>query len=92
MGFGIGHPSLAAYRMVKGGDSGLNLSLVDLYGQEIELPSLYEIIKSFFTRKPLKARIKGFSSQMIRQLQAIQKKIDDKVQEEIRKAKSKAGG
>jgi len=84
---GLGHPDLAVYRLVKAGDTGLNLSLTDLFGRTLEIPNLREIIKSFFTRRPIKITVKGFPINQIRALEMIQKTIDDKVEDEIEKAK-----
>jgi len=90
MELGVGHLSLAVYRAIKGGDSGLNLRLSDLMDKEVKLPNLYEIIKSFFTRRPLYIIIKGYPVQLIRKLLTIQKKVDSKVEREIKKAKTKS--
>ncbi len=88
MEFGrIAHPSLAIYRAIKGGDSGLNLNLNDLIDREIKFPSMYEMVKSFFTRKSLTIIIKGYSMRLINRLMTIQSKVDDDVEKEINKAK-----
>ena len=87
MGFGLGHPSLAVFRLVKGSDTGLNLKLDDLFSREIEAPSLFEIIKSFFTRRPLQLKIKPYPDYLIRRLLTVQRGVDTKVKGEIDKAK-----
>jgi len=89
MELGVGHSSLAVYRAIKGGDSGLNLKLSDLMDKEVQLPNLYEVIMSLFTRKPLFMIIKGYPIQLIRKLLTVQKKVDSKMEREIRKARSK---
>jgi hypothetical protein len=85
---GRGHPDLAVYRLIKGGDSGLNLSLTDLFGREIEFPNLKEIIKSFFTKRPIRAKIRGFPVDLIERLGEIQKAVDGEIEKAISKAKS----
>jgi len=85
---GIGHPDLAVYRLVKGGDSGLNLSLTDLFGRTIEFPNLREIIRSFFTKRPIEAKIRGFPADLINRLEEIQKVVDGEIEKAISKAKS----
>lgn len=91
MELGLGHSGLAVYRLTKGGDSGLNLRLSDLIDKEIILPSLWEVAKTFITKKPICIKIKAYPIQLIRKLMIIQKKVDDKVKREIEKGKRGAG-
>jgi len=72
------HPSLALYRLVKGGDGGLGLSLGDLHDRRIEL--------SFLGLK-VTGVIKALPKRLIDKLLVIQKHIDDKIKEEMEKAK-----
>lgn len=85
---GTGHPDVAIYRATQG-QAGLNLTLSDLYDTDIELPSVKSVIKSLFTGKRLEARVLAKPITLIRKLMAIQKIVDEKVEEEIEKAKSK---
>lgn len=87
MELGLSHSGLAVYRLIKGGDSGLNLRLSDLIDREIRLPSLWEVVKTFFTKKPMYIRIKAYPVHLIRKLMTIQKKVDNKVEKEIEKSK-----
>lgn len=87
MELGLSHSGLAVYRLTKGSDSGLNLRLSDLIDREIKLPSLWEIVKTFFTKKSISIKIKAYPVQLIRRLMIIQKKVDSKVEKEINKAK-----
>ena len=90
MGFsGIDNVDLSLYRLVKAGEHGLNLSLTDLYGSEIELPNLYEIIKSLFTRRPITVKIKERSEQLINRLIKVQSYVDREIEKEIKKGQSK---
>lgn len=86
---GIEHPDLAVYRLVKSGDTGLNLSLTDLFGRTLELPNLRQILRSIFTREPILVRVKGFPSDLIKRLELIQRKVDEQVQRTIEEAKRK---
>jgi len=89
MGFGLGSPDLALYRLLKGGESGLNLSLNDLYDRIIIIPNLYEIVKSFFTRKKIIVTIKAYPNKIINRLQTIQRGVDKEIERKIQEAKSK---
>lgn len=91
MGFGLGHPSLALYRSIKGGESGLNLRLSDLLDREVIVPNLYEIVKSFFTRKTLSIKIKAYPNKIIEQLYIIQRGVDKQIEKEIEKGKRSSG-
>lgn len=91
MELGIGTPSLSLYRAIKGGDSGLNLSLNDLIDREIKFPSMYELIKSFFTKKHLTLIIKGYPLRLINRLMTIQRKVDEETEKEIDNAKRSTG-
>lgn len=86
---GLSNTDLSLYRLVKAGKHGLNLSLTDLYGSEIELPNLYEIIKSLFTRRPITIKIKERSEQLINRLIRVQSHVDKEVEKEIKKAGNK---
>lgn len=88
MGSGVGHPDLALYRSVKAGEAGLNLRLSDLIDREIELPSMYEIIKSIFTKQKIRIILKAFPNRVIERLHAIQRGVDKEVKKELDKAKS----
>jgi len=90
MELGLGHSGLAVYRLIKGGDSGLNLKLSDLIDREIKLPSLWEIVRTFFTRKPISIRIKAYPLRLITKLMTIQKRVDSKVKKEIEKSKRRS--
>ena len=90
MELGLSHSGLAVYRLIKGGDSGLNLRLSDLIDREIKLPSLWEVVKTFFTKKPIYIRIKAYPLRLITKLMTIQKKVDDKVKREIEKSKRRS--
>jgi len=87
MGFGVGTPDLAVYRMVKAGESGLNLQLSDLYDRRIEVPDLLTILKTLFTRRKWEIKVKGFPVAQIFKLQEIQRIMDKKVKEAVDKAK-----
>jgi len=86
---GIDNSNLSLYRLVKGGEHGLNLSLIDLYGSEIEVPNLYEIIKSLFTRKPLMIKVKERSEQLINRLIKVQSHVDKLIEKKIKDAESR---
>lgn len=88
---GIDSTDSSLFRLVKAGEHGLNLSLLDIYGTEIEAPNLFEIIKSLFTRKKLKFRIRGREEKLINRLVKVQRLMDEEVEKEIRKAKNKVG-
>ena len=87
MGIDLVDSGFGLYRLVKAGDSGLNLKLSDLYGQVIEAPNLLDIIKSVFTRRPLQLIIKPYPVTLIRKLEQVQLKVDRKIEQEIEKAK-----
>jgi len=87
MELGLSHSGLAVYRLIKGGDSGLNLRLSDLIDREIKLPSLWEVVKTFFTKRSISITIKAYPSRLITKLMTVQKKVDDKVEREIEKSK-----
>lgn len=87
MGSGLGHPDLALYRSIKAGETGLNLSLSDLIDRRIELPSLYDIIKSFFTKEKIIIIMKAYPNRIIERIHAIQRGVDKKIEWEIEKAK-----
>jgi hypothetical protein len=75
------------YRLVTAGDAGLNLSLTDLFGREVELPSLRSIVKTLITGKPIRIRIRESPAPIIRRLEVIQGRIDKRIEEEVDKAK-----
>jgi hypothetical protein len=88
MGFGgLDSSDLSLYRLVKGGEHGLNISLLDLYGLDIEVPSLFDIIKTFFTKKKIRIKISGRTEQLIRKLIKVQHHVDKEIEKEINKAK-----
>jgi hypothetical protein len=89
MGFGVGQPDLALYRLIKGGDTGLNIRLADLLDREMEVPNLRDLMKSFLTGQKLKVKIKGLPVPLIKRLETIQREIDEQIQTEINKAKRK---
>jgi len=88
---GIGHPDIALYRLVKGGDSGLNLNLEDIFDKHIEIPSLFDIVKSFFTRQPIMITLRAFPRDIIEKLMHMQSGVDELVKREVDKAKYKGG-
>lgn len=90
MELGVSHSGLAVYRLIKGGDSGLNLRLSDLIDKEVKLPSLWEIVKTFFTRKPIPIIVKAYPLRLITKLMTIQKKVDSKIEREIEKSKRRS--
>jgi len=90
MELGLAHSGLAVYRLTKGGDSGLNLKLSDLIDREIKLPSLWEIVKTFFTKRSISITIKAYPLRLITKLMTIQKKVDSKIEREIKKSKSRS--
>jgi len=75
---GIPHPDLALYRLVKGGEGGLGLKIEDLYDRKIELKFLGITIKGI---------LKAYPKRLIDKLITIQKVVDDKIMEEMEKAK-----
>jgi len=85
----LGNPDIAVWRLTHGSDSGLNLTLSDLFGKEIEAPSLRRIVMSFFTNRPITLKVKGQSQMIINRLETIQNFIDKKVKAEIEAAKKK---
>ena len=87
MELGLGHSGLAVYRLIKGGDSGLNLKLSDLIDREIKLPSLWEVVRTFFTRKPIYIKIKAYPLRLITKLMTIQKRVDSKVKRKLKRVK-----
>ena len=87
MGIEVSDSGVSLYRLIKGGDTGLNLRLSDLYGQVIEAPNLLDIIKSVFTRKPIRLLLKPYPVTLIRKLEQVQLKVDRKIEQEIEKAK-----
>ena len=91
MGSGVGHPDLALYRSIKAGETGLNLRLSDLLDREVELPSLFTIIRSFFTKERLIIKFKAYPIKVIERLHAIQRGVDKEVKRIIDKAKSESG-
>lgn len=88
---GLGHPDIALYRLVKGGDSGINLSLGDIFDRCIEIPSLFNIVKSFFTKQPIVIRLRAFPRDIIEKLMYMQSGVDELVKKEVDKAKAKGG-
>ena len=86
---GLDNTDLSLYRLVKAGEHGLNLSLSDLYGSEIEVPSLYEIVRSLFNRKPIIIRVKERSEQLINRLIKVQSHVDKEIERQIKDAKNK---
>ena len=80
---------MALFRLVKSGESGLNLGLMDLFGRDIEVPNLLSILKTFFTREPIIIRIKGYPAKLINRVIKVQQYVDKKVEEEMRKAGAK---
>jgi len=91
MGSGLGHPDLALYRSIRAGEAGLNLRLSDLIDREVELPNLFTIIRSFFTRERLIIKFKAYPVKLIERLHAIQRGVDAQVKREIDKAKRDSG-
>lgn len=87
MGSGVGHPDLAVYRLVKGGDSGLNLSLSDVFDRKVTLPSAREIITSLIKGSKLQIVLHGFSYGLIRKLELIQSIVDEEIKAKIESAK-----
>lgn len=85
----LGNSDIAVWRLIHGSDSGLNLSLSDLFGKEIEAPSMRRIVMSFFTDRPITLKVKGQSQTTINRLEAIQNFVDKKVKAEIEAAKRK---
>lgn len=73
--------------MIKGGDSGLNLSLTDLFGREIELPGLRSLVLSLITNRPIVVKVKGFPVTLVKRLEQIQAGFDQMVKKEIEDAK-----
>jgi len=86
---GIGHPDLAAFRLVKGGEAGLNLRLGDLFDKEIEFPSLIEAIRTLIRGRRIRLRVKAFPNALIERLVNVQMETDVQTQKEIDKAKQK---
>ena len=87
---GLGDLDIAVWRLTHSGESGLNLSISDLYGKEIECPSLREIIMTFLTNKPIRIRVKGQPAPVVNRLEQIQDSFDKKVKKEIDEARRKA--
>ena len=83
---GVVPSDLALYRLVKGGDSGLNLRLTDLFDRKIEIPNLLEIIKTLFTKDSIPITIKGFPVTLIRNLVSVQEYVDKEVERKVREA------
>ena len=77
---------MALFRLIKSGESGLNLNLMDLYGRDIEVPDLLTILKTVFNRKPIVIRIKGYSARLINRIIKVQQYVDREVEKEIKKA------
>jgi hypothetical protein len=88
MGFRVASLDLGLYRLIKGGDTGLNLSLSDLMDKRIELPNLWDIVKTLFTKKKIEITVKAYPSKIIDRLIAVQKGVDREIEKEISKAKS----
>lgn len=88
MGFRVASLDLGLYRLIKGGDSGLNLNLSDLMDKRIELPNLLDILKTLFTKKKIEVTVKAYPSKVIDKLIAIQKGVDSEIEKKIREAKS----
>jgi len=88
MGFRVANLDLGLYRLVKGGDSGLNLSLSDLMDKRIELPNLWDIVKTLFTKKKIEVTVRAYPGKLINRLIAIQRGVDREIEREISKAKS----
>jgi len=65
--------------------------LEDLFDKEIEVPSLYDIVKSFFTRKKLKVKLKAYPGNIIRKLEIVQNEVDKEIKGELEKAKRDVG-
>ena len=78
---------MALFRLIKSGESGLNLNLMDLYGRDIEVPDLLTILKTVFSRKPIIIKIKGYSARLINRIIRVQQYVDREVEKEIKKAK-----
>ena len=91
MGSGIGHPDLALYRLVKGGDTGLNLRLSDIFDREIEIPNLFTLLMSFIKRKNITIKVKALPASLIESLLTVQSGVDEQMKREIDKAKSRSG-
>jgi hypothetical protein len=91
MGFGLSHPDLSVYRLVKSGESGLNLNLSDLFPKVIKVPSFFDIVVSFFSRKSLVVLVEAYPVNLIRRLEFIQKKVDEEIKAKIDKARRDAG-
>ena len=75
---GIPHPDLALYRLVKGGEGGLGLRIEDLYDRRVEFKFLGLTIKGV---------LKAYPKRLIDKLIMIQRAVDDKILEEVEKAK-----
>jgi len=90
MSSGMTHPDLAVYRLTKGGESGLNLGLGDLFDREIEIPSFRELISFLLGKQKLRIKIKAFPRVMIERLENIQMGVDEQIQREIIKAKQRS--
>jgi len=73
--------------MIKSGESGLNLSLGDIFGRELELPSLRELIWSLIKDRRITVKIKPYSNLMIERLLNVQLAVDKEVEREIEKGK-----
>jgi len=89
MGLGVGHPSLALYRLIRAGEAGVNLSLADLFGKTYILPSMFDLVRSFFTRKPIEIKLKPEPQDTIRSLEAVQQYVDKKIKEKLEEAERK---
>lgn len=86
---GLDSNDLSLYRLIKAGEHGLNLSLNDLYGSEIEVPNLYKIIKSLFNRKPITIKIRGRSEHLIRRLIKVQGHVDKEIEKQVKNEKNR---
>lgn len=72
------NPDVATFRLIKGGESGVGLQLSDLFDREIELSILGLKIRGV---------IRAYPAKLINKLVVIQRVVDEKIQDEIDKAK-----
>jgi len=77
------NPDVATFRLIKGGESGVGLRLSDLFDREIELNLLGLKIRGM---------VKAYPVKLINKLVVIQKVVDEKVQDQIDKAKRESSG
>lgn len=88
---GVIPSDLALYRLVKAGESGLNLKLTDLFDRRIEIPNLFDILKTLVTKEKIPITIKGFSAVLIRRLISVQEYVDREVESKVREAQRRTG-